>query len=245
MLDMLNATADGTWAIRPLADRTALRWVRGFDALVEAAGSPGAHPGRRVGRAPVRQNPLTAYAQWFETDGPEDLARSIEQFHRASAERRATAFIVAARLYRHDHGRWPEHATDLVPTYLDALPADPFREDGGPLGYVLQKGALPDGGDRPLVYFDSGEEGADVIDTEPMYGWQVEWNRKPGTPRREIRQYRDISYWLPPKRRFDTRNPPPTASPGASTQPVNTDADDPDAPGDADAEDASNGPPRR
>jgi hypothetical protein len=90
---------------------------------------------------------------------------------------------------------------------------------------VLKKGALPDGGDRPLVYFESGDPGADVIDVEPMYGWQTDrWNRKPGTPRREIRQYRDVSYWQPKTRRFDVQQ--------ASTQAVNDDPDEPDAPGD-------------
>jgi hypothetical protein len=246
MLDMLNSTADGTWAIRPLADRTALRWVHAFDALVDAANSPRAHTARQVARALEKQNPMTAYAppaarpignttdirysRWFEIGGPENLARSIEQFHRASAERRATAFIVAARLYRQDHGRWPDQAADLVPNYLDPLPVDPFREDGGPLGYVLKKGALPDGGDRPLVYFESGDPGADVIDVEPMYGWQTDrWTRKPGTPRREVRQYRDVSYWLPKARRFDMAHSAP-ANP--STQAVNADPDEPDAPGD-------------
>jgi hypothetical protein len=257
ILSAMNATAEETWAIRPLADRTTVRWLQVFDSLVDAAEHKSGAEARKLTASmpgPGSPNPLVSfpalgpeqvvrYSRWFESFGPQNLARSIEQFHRVSAERRATAFIVAARLYRQDHGHWPDDAAALVPDYLDALPADPFREDGGPLGYVLKKGALPDGGDRPLVYYEAGEPGADRIDTEPMYSWQVDWNRKLGTPRREIRQYRDVSYWLPKVRRFDAaRNPPTTAS----TQAVGNYPNKPDAPGDdAQDGDASDRPPKQ
>jgi hypothetical protein len=247
MLESLNRNAGETWAIRPLADRTAVRWLRDFDTLIDAAehlnGAQSRQKFQTVMRSvvPFPYVPPVRYSRWFEGNGPIDLARGIEQFHRGSAERRMTAVIVAARLYRQDHGRWPEDAAALVPKYLDAIPADPFREDGGPIGYVLKRGALPDGGDRPLVYSETGEiGGGDVIDTEPMYGWQVDRNRAPGTPFREIRQYRDVSLWMPPRPRFSLYPP-------ASTQAVGNNANEPDAPGD-DANDddgASDAPAKR
>lgn len=35
-----------------------------------------------------------------------------------------------------DHGRRPETLAALVPEYLPAVPRDPFRTDGGPIGYL-------------------------------------------------------------------------------------------------------------
>jgi hypothetical protein len=254
MLDALYTEADGTWALRPLADRTALRWTRAFDTLIDTAERLNAAQARKVAGAlqePERPEPLTAaltsphapefvrYSRWFESFGPDNLARAIEQFHRASAERRATAVIVAARLYRQDHGRWPDDAAELVPKFLDALPADPFRGDDGAIGYVLMKGALPDGGDRPLVYFEVGPSSEGSIDTEPMYGWQVDHTLRIGRGRYEGRQYRDVSYWLPKSRRFDEALK-------ASTQAVGNDPDEPDAPGDdAKDKDAPERPPEQ
>jgi len=46
---------------------------------------------------------------------------------------------VALRLYRHEHGRYPETLKELVPKYLPSLSVDPF--DGKPLRYQwLAKG---------------------------------------------------------------------------------------------------------
>jgi hypothetical protein len=40
---------------------------------------------------------------------------------------------IALRLYRKEHGRYPENLSALVPRYLPSVPADPF--DGKPLRY--------------------------------------------------------------------------------------------------------------
>lgn len=217
MLETLRQQAADTWAIRPLADRTAVRWLRDFDALLKAAEHGHAEPARRLrqlknarpasfsilpGPGDYENRVVPRYSRWFEEYDPLNLARSLEQHYRVSAERRATAVIVAVRLYRHDHGRWPDDAAALVPNYLDALPADPFRSDGAPIGYVLLRGALSDGGDRPMVYFELGEGDEELIDTEPMYGWQSYYDRRTHRSGHEIRQYRDVSYWLPETRRF-------------------------------------------
>ena len=88
-----------------------------------------------------------------------------------------------------------------MPAYLQAVPTDPFLEGDKPLGYVLQRGTLPGGGDRPLVYYDAGDVTDAEIDTEPMYGWQMD--RRDGRGRETNRQYRDLSLWLPTTRRFE------------------------------------------
>ena len=51
--------------------------------------------------------------------------------------RRIAAVALAVRLYRADHaGRWPESLGELVPTYLPAVPIDPFAAGGRPLRYL-------------------------------------------------------------------------------------------------------------
>ena len=52
---------------------------------------------------------------------------------RDQAEMRCTAAALAVERYRLKHGRWPERLDDLAPTFLKAVPADPF--DGKPLRY--------------------------------------------------------------------------------------------------------------
>ena len=49
------------------------------------------------------------------------------------AMQRLGQVAIALRLYRHEHGRYPETLKELVPKYLPSLPIDPF--DGKPLRY--------------------------------------------------------------------------------------------------------------
>jgi hypothetical protein len=123
----------------------------------EAEEDDGAPPIALFGRPPDAGT-IPRYSRWFDEDlsGPAGLARAMEQHFRVEAERRATAVSFAARLYRHDAGRWPASLAELVPEYLPAVPIDPFHDGDQPLGYVVQRGALPGGGDRPLVYYDPG-----------------------------------------------------------------------------------------
>ena len=258
-LDDLNRDAAEVWAIRPAATATAARSIEGFHAVIQSARQDNGRGARKTLRplyetaegidlfvpfgGSGRAGRVPRYSRWFEElvgSRPAGVARSLEQFHRESAERRMTAVMLAARLYRHDHGRWPDDAAALVPRYLDGVPADPFREDGGPLGYVVLRGALPDGGDRPLVYSDAGDVGSNpqgAIGTEPMYGWQQDSHRAPGRPRRETRQYRDVSLWQPKTRRWDeARKRQEEFERELAAEAVDDDPQKPDAPGD-DAED--------
>src|SRR5690606_28028787 len=107
-----------------------------------------------------------------------------------------------AQLYRADYGHWPEQLIALVPDYLPAVPADPYASGKTPIGYILLRSALPDGGDRPMVYVEAGDPSDEYIDSEPMYGWQK--HRAPRATRRDdIRQYRDLALWMPKKRRWN------------------------------------------
>jgi len=73
---------------------------------------------------------------------------------------------------------------------------DPYRDDGGPLSYVLEKLPPPLVGDRPLV-FSQDKDRAMGITAEPMYGFQSgNFGRIPSALKPA--QYRDLSRFEPP-----------------------------------------------
>ena len=75
-------------------------------------------------------------------------------FHfRQLAESRMTAIALAIRLYEVDHGQRPTALAQLVPDYLEAIPADPFAADGRPIVYA------PDA--APPVLYSVGGDGVD------------------------------------------------------------------------------------
>ena len=102
-------------------------------------------------------------------DGPKGFATVLDSDQtklltttlRAVANRRLAAVAVAVRLYRVDHaGRLPGALADLVPQYLPAVPVDPMRADGGPLGYAPTY-APPYGGPASPRVYSVGRDGAD------------------------------------------------------------------------------------
>lgn len=111
---------------------------------------PAALAALRTGRAspkPPERGPL-ATALW------PSFRRVYKTRYRALARRRLAAAALAMRLYELDHGgRRPARLPDLVPTYLPAVPDDPFAANGPPIRY------LPDA-NRPLLYsvFKNGED---------------------------------------------------------------------------------------
>ena len=136
------------------------------------------------------------------------------------AERRMTAVSLAVRLYRIDRGAWPASLDELVPAYLPAVPADPFAPAGEPLRYVLNKGGMPSGEDRPMVY-SVGENQADDTATGLL-------SLPPGPryklARGDADERRDLARWQP-------ATPGPTTTP-ATTQTTSATAG-PTAPGPA------------
>jgi hypothetical protein len=127
-----------------------------------------------------------------------NLARSIEVDMRVRMERRLAAAALAARLYRLDHaGQFPPSLEALVPAYLPQVPIDPAAPDGRPLKYLIIKGGLPDGGDRPIVYSvgtDGTDRTAEVgpgkagLPNQPVYDYC-----------RGVDQWRDLKRWAPPR----------------------------------------------
>jgi hypothetical protein len=78
----------------------------------------------------------------------------VKAHYRRTADRRLSAIVLALRCYAADHaGQLPGTLAALVPTYLPAVPADPFSPGGAPLRYRPN-------GDDPIVY-SVGEDGCD------------------------------------------------------------------------------------
>jgi hypothetical protein len=225
------------------------------DARVAAAGY--ANRERREAEHPLVRVGLTEraprYSRWFESN-PANMSRALEQKFRVLGERRAAAVILALQLYHADHNAWPDTLESLVPTYLTKLPPDPYNNDGRPMGYVIRKGDRPDGADRPMVYYDAGSTEDVWIDPEPMTGWQTAFNRPGGRRQRDVRQYRDATFWVPAVRRDANLASQPTRL-GPSRRPttvpskakaVDDDPDKPDAPGnDTKPERAPQQPPQQ
>jgi hypothetical protein len=129
------------------------------------------------------------------------VARASTEFPPAGGSGMA-AVSLAAQLYRIDHaGRWPRKLDELAPTYLPAVPRDPFRGDGGPLSYLVTTNT-PDGAERPVVYsvssdgVDETPPNGSSLPPQPIYSWTS--GRTPGRPNAPD-QWRDLSRFVPPK----------------------------------------------
>jgi len=64
------------------------------------------------------------------------LDRCLVEFARNQARLEGLIQVVALRLYRAEHGKYPTALGDLVPAFLPALPPDPFT--GKPFHYLVQ-----------------------------------------------------------------------------------------------------------
>jgi hypothetical protein len=211
MHEFRTGAGSGTWVVRPLVDAQLVWDHRNLEILIHAASDARNKPQfvAAMARATVEQpretGPRSAalavgyrhtprYSRWFATDANYD--RYLETTFRVLGERRMTAVSLAAQLFRADHQRWPKTLDELVPAYLPSAPLDPFA-DGKPIGYILQRGTLPGGGDRPVVYVRTGERDMGPY-PEPIYSW--EHNRWPTLPRgTEVWQYRDLERFNPPQ----------------------------------------------
>jgi hypothetical protein len=206
-----TTTAQGTWVIRPLADAQIVRDHHNFDVLIDAASNLTNKPqislalsrisderpwmnASPAGARPAAYRDMPRYSRWFAADMSYD--RYFETTFRVIGERSMAAVALAANLFRADHHRWPNTLDELVPAYLPSVPRDPFAE-GEPIGYTILRSALPDGGDRPLVFERNGDRDVGPY-AEPSYSWES--NRWPSAPRgTEIRQYRDLERFTPPQ----------------------------------------------
>ena len=180
------------WLLGPLLDLSEARRLQSRQVDRNAAEAENVTDVRRV-LASTSATPQAAGMVNFEPiyggSYKTGLNRYFESEWRAVAERRAAAISLAIQLFRGGHeNEWPESLEELVPTYLPAVPVDPLQSGCPPIGYVVRKNALPNGSERPMLYF--GVAGTDpqrtVLPSAPSFDWN---ERGP--------QWRDLSRWYP------------------------------------------------
>jgi hypothetical protein len=125
--------------------------------------------------------------------------RILETINRCNAERTLAAMSLACHLYQFDKGAWPTSLEQLVPNYIAKVPLDPWGDGRQTFGYMLIKGGLPDGKDRPLVYDRCySRDGMLYRIDEPQYGFYVsDGSNLPPIQRKQGGQFRDVTLWQP------------------------------------------------
>jgi hypothetical protein len=78
----------------------------------------------------------------------------VEQLKRVDAEQTMAAMSLACHLFMFKNQRWPDSLDELVPAYLPHATLDPWGKSTQTFGYLLARGALPDGSDRPWSIAD-------------------------------------------------------------------------------------------
>jgi hypothetical protein len=64
-------------------------------------------------------------------------AQTLNQHCQGELNRRAMGLLAALKAFKQDHSRLPQSLAELVPEYIDSIPADPF--DGKPIRYSVEK----------------------------------------------------------------------------------------------------------
>ncbi|HEV8378279.1 MAG TPA: hypothetical protein VGP99_05480 [Tepidisphaeraceae bacterium] len=212
------------WVLAPLADRDLIRELPNLELILHAADCPDFAQAQKFlqrcqwdippqsTRFVIFPSPtmIPRYSRWFYDSV--DFSPQVERCYRVLAERRLTAISLACRLYRDEHGQFPQNLQQLVPKYLPAIPTDPFFSDGRPIGYAIKTHTAPLSGRRPVLYFDPG--GGDIVlKPEPLYDWYV-------LPigGASVRQYRDISRFAPASAKAVNNNPNQPNAPGQDSQ---------------------------
>ncbi len=94
------------------------------------------------------------------SDPPIGIVDVMEYYFRSLSDSRASAVMLAARLYQEDHKELPPTMASLVPGYLSVEPADPFSGTGEPMHYRVDA----DG----VTIWSVGENGVDDHGPAPV-----------------------------------------------------------------------------
>jgi hypothetical protein len=132
-----------------------------------------------------------------------EFERAVEQCNRAMAECQMAAMSLACHLFRHEQGRWPANGEELATQLPTPIPRDPWGDGKQTLGYVLVKGGLPDGTDRPLVYSRCESDGQLCYRVDrPAYDfYQGDGSGRPYNENVRGGQFRDVARWQPGDRK--------------------------------------------
>ena len=128
----------------------------------------------------------------------DSMRRLIETDRRVNTECDLAAMSLACHLYRFDTGRWPETLNDIHGV-LPTIPIDPYGDGTQTLGYVLIKGGLPDGSDRPMVYSRCRtKDGLFFATDQPHYSfYNGDGTSRPVNEQKQGGQFRDVAGWAP------------------------------------------------
>lgn len=123
------------------------------------------------------------------TINPPEL--SFGGYYKVLTERRVVAVMLAIQLYKFDHqNRLPASLSDLVPTYLPAVPRDPFDPSNGPIRYLPK--SVP-----PILYsvgFNGKDDGGSKKQVSFLPQVEIRWHNE------------DVVYSLFPQSSFPTQD---------------------------------------
>ena len=171
LFDLMDEYGTG-WTLRPFF-RSAAAAKAGWYESVHRAAQAGTLKAAKGLRYPwASRDDLKGFTAVLDMDSE----KSLTVVARNLAARRLAAAAVAVRLYRVDHdGKLPPTLADLVPAYLPAVPADPMRPDGGPIGYAPTYAPPGGGPPSPRVY----SVGRDGVDDGGAGGVSNRWKNRP------------------------------------------------------------------
>jgi hypothetical protein len=144
------------WPVSPMLTLDQVRIFQ-YDTTIAHALSEPTYPAAllKLPTYPSKSNfpPLQTASRIYTMLLMPSVDRAVLTHYRGLAERRAAAVLLAIRLYQVDHGAAPANLNLLVPTYLPAVPIDPFSPTAGPLRYINTPGAE--------TVYSVGEDGRD------------------------------------------------------------------------------------
>lgn len=157
------------YLLQPAFERDALRMIMLTSAWAEAALEP-TYPAARPHIPPDLK-----FDTWLDEHIPPLSSALLPAFQRgvtlhflSLAVGRMAGTALGLRLYELDHGQRPESLAQLVPRYLNGIPADPFAEGERPIAYHPSA-------DPPVLY----SVGPNAIDEEGSFVTQqdgtVDW----------------------------------------------------------------------
>ncbi len=133
----------------------ALAWVREFKAAV----------GKRSALLWFIDRPVV----WEEGRSVIEVDIAIRRLRTLRANLEVCRLLLALRLYRDEHGTWPDRLTELVPHCLPTLPADPFGAPSFAYECTTNRwGLWADGLERVTAKWDAAERPALVAS---LHGW--------------------------------------------------------------------------
>jgi hypothetical protein len=115
-------------AIRGVLQRDYAAGLALLNQQVEAARRPAAQALASIAKLEAEKCGLPESPGFAKAAAPK-LDRALTAMLRSHAEVVAAATALAAERYRVEKGRWPSSLGELVPSYVNTLPADPFTGD--------------------------------------------------------------------------------------------------------------------